>query len=226
MFSIILSVLIIVGLCGCNKQSLNSTNSAQSGITLNGLSKEALKNEQKMLDAEKLSLEHIKNKEVFITQLGFDNPSPEDGYSTAMLACSNWSKSLCFGGFRTDKSILTIYMLGDFAEDYYMFQDMMISNEKDNRFIEYNTYFTKEYDNISLQRHTTFLQAIYGVEIDTNSLKEAISDCVENINVATPDTPYEYMLFNQDNIVIKCSALQIGDNKYIVLHSKYTPSFK
>jgi hypothetical protein len=229
---ITLILSLIIFLCSCNNRyssndPTNSFNTTTSTVatenTLTNVSDEILKKENKMIEAEKTMDDYIENGRVMIREFDFKGDKME-AYYAAMSIMSEWDKALGFGGYRADRGVPGIYPMFNSPEGYYFFKQMYLSLADDNKILEYNVFFVDNYNNINPERFIKFLKGIYGVEISSEELQSAVSECAEHLGTVTQGEPYEVCLYNDGGVSVDVVGMEdITGEKYIAINSKYIP---
>lgn len=101
---------------------------------------------------------------------------------------------------------------------------MLVSFNPGEEVLEHNIFFTKNFENINMERYSLFIKGIMNVDISSENLKKAIIICSNQINTVTQESQFDYELYNNNNILIKMVAMEdVNGDKYIAISSKYTP---
>lgn len=202
------------------KEQKNSLQQSKIWEKLSETSKEELE----FIEAEKLLKSLLKKNKTMIEEYNSILNENEENMILLFDLINTWSPALNFGGYRSGVG-MSIYPLHFPPEDYYMFQQMIISFNPGEEMLEYNIFFTKNFDDINIERYSLFIKGIFGVNISAEKLQKAMVICTDEIDLITQESQFDYELYNNNDILIKMVAMEdVTGDKYIAIYSKYTPS--
>lgn len=188
------------------------------------LSEDSKEEELEFIEAETEIKKLIKKNKIMIKE--FDSihmESRDESWIPIFDLINTWNPALAFDGYKTGVDI-SIYPLHFPPEDYYMFQQMIVSVNEDNRKVEYNIFFTKNFENINMERYSLFIKGVFGVDISSEKLKNAMAICSNKIDTVTQGSQFDYELYSKNDILIKMVAMEdVTGDKYVAICSKYTP---
>lgn len=225
-FIIILLVIIVVVFIFCLSYDLIIKEKEDDVIESkiwNLLSEESKEEEKAFLEAEKVMKKLIKDNKTMISDYkDIFNKNTDDKKELFSLV-NTWKPALNFNGYRSGVG-MSIYPLHFPPEDYYMFQQLIISLNDNEEVLEYSVFFTKDFKNIDMERYSLFIKGIFGISISSKTLKDAMMICLKEIDKVSKDDQFDYELYNNDGIIIKMVAMEdVTSQKYIAINAKYVP---
>lgn len=220
---IIVLILLCITLTGCVTSKEHPQ--TQPKPQLNGeYSEEAIKYENKMVACEREMQKLIDKRYTLIEQIDWDDTDKERAFYAACDVIRKFHPALGTGGFRSDSSVPAVYPMAYAPEDYYCWQQSMLSLKDGDAFYEYCLFFEKQYDDVNAQRWCKNLKGLFGITIDAAAFQAGINMCAEKLKTVTPENQYDHELYYKDGIHIKVVAMQYGEEKYITLKATYTHS--
>lgn len=225
-FIIILLVIIVGAFIFCLSYDLiikEKENGVIESEIWNLLSEESKEEEKAFLEAEKVMKKLIKDNKTMISDYkDIFNKNTDDKKELFSLV-NTWKPALNFNVYRSGVG-MSIYPLHFPPEDYYMFQQLIISLNDNEEVLEYSVFFTKDFKNIDMERYSLFIKGIFGVSISSKTLKDAMMICLKEIDKVSKDEQFDYELYNKNGIVIKMVTMEdVTSQKYIAINAKYVP---
>lgn len=220
---IIALILLCITLTGCATSPEHPQ--TQPKPHLNGeYSAESIQYEEKMVGCEKEMQKLIDKRYILIEQIDWEDTDKERAFYAACDVIRAFGPALGTGGFRSDSTIPAIYPMAHAPEDYYCWQQSMVSLKTGDSFYEYCLFFEKQYNDVNARRWCKNLKGLFGVTIEALKFQEGVNQCAAKLDTVTPENQYDHELYSKDGIHIKLVAMQYGTEKYVALKAIYTHS--
>ena len=230
---ILFIVIFMINITACDmirqpvSTSTLNNETMQPDELLKDLSEDSLKMEQKFLNADIILDKFVQDGRILIREFDEIHPQIQENgrYDTSDLGmlASDWRPPFNFAGAHYDVGAL-IHQLCHTPDDYYMFYRMDIDGKENQRRVELNIFFTKDFQLINMSRYSKMIKVAYGIDIYAEELKNAVIVCEKELPNVTYGNQYDHILYEKNDILIKMVTMEdITRDKYIAICARYTP---
>jgi hypothetical protein len=240
--AILLIVLMLTQLCGCDKIRKDVASFKQhvkdSEFIKTIMGSELMQEAGESIDKVKEKLNDYDDpaKDIELEKLLEDGKSlieyidftkgtaAKEAMSGAMEVMKEWISPIGFSGYMTHSSGFSGSSF--LPEDSYVQHSIDFCFEGESKYIDYKVTFKKDFEKIDADRLLLRLNAIFGADIDEKEFKDKLNEFQSTVHEMDEKKIESHTVYDKDKVLIQLSKIYDGENRYISISASYNKPTK